>query len=176
MTRLPLVLAFLSGALCGGLVHFASKDQPVAPAPVPRTSGGLADGLAAWPGAVLDAVRIPPPAHLPTLRNVFTFLEPPPLPRVVDSPAMAPPQLPTARVAAHFTIEPPPFPYHFIGTFGPRQNELAVFVRDGEVINARVGDAIAERFRLRRIGIESVDLAWGGPEELRVPLRSAGEK
>jgi hypothetical protein len=38
------------------------------------------------------------------------------------------------------------------------------------VINVRVGDAVAERFRLRHIGLESVDLSWGGPSDLRVPL------
>ena len=65
---------------------------------------------------------------------------------------------------------PPPFPYRYIGTFGPRDNAFAVFARQGEVVDVRVGDTIVERFTLRHIGIESVDLSWGGPSDLRVPL------
>src|SRR5436190_14635773 len=104
-------------------------------------------------------------------RNLFAFNEPPPPPKVEK-----PPVLPTVAVASHlqpFVAQPPaapPFPYRYIGTFGPRDNAFAVFAGEGEVINARIGDAIAERFRLRQIGLESVDLSWGGPSDLRVPL------
>ena len=65
-------------------------------------------------------------------------------------------------------ITPRPFPYRYIGTFGTREKAFAVFVREGEIVNARVGDAVGDRFTLRRIGLESVDLAWGGPGEVRV--------
>ena len=102
------------------------------------------------------------------VRNLFAFLEPPPpeKPRVLPAVALR------ASVAPFVAQppSPPPFPYRYIGTFGPRESAFAVFTRDGEVINARVGATIGERFTLRRIGIESVDLAWGGPSELRVAV------
>jgi hypothetical protein len=173
MTRLSLILSFLSGALCGGLMHFGAAPMPApvvrveAPAP-PRAPEPSAPTLETQFAASVD--------RTPMVRNLFAFLEPPPVAQRVVVEPLQPPQLPVAPVAAHLAIEPPPFPYRFIGTFGPRENQLAVFARDGEVINVRAGDAIGERFRLRRIGIESVDLEWGGPEALRVPLRSAGDR
>jgi len=102
-------------------------------------------------------------------RNLFAFREPPPAPRVEPAPSLRTVPV-TASVQPYISQPPtaPPFPYRYIGTFGPRENAFAVFTRDGEVINARVGDAVGEHFRLRRIGLESVDLAWAGPGEVRV--------
>ena len=104
------------------------------------------------------------------LRNLFGYFEPPPA---------TPPILRTAAVSAMVAapqpavIGPPSFPYRYIGTFGTREKAFAVFARDGEIVNARVGDAVGDRFTLRRIGLESVDLGWDGPSEVRVGLSAA---
>ena len=53
------------------------------------------------------------------------------------------------------------------------QNPIATFTRDGEIVNARVGDTIEGKFILRRIGIESAEISFVGfPPDvtLRVPL------
>ncbi len=169
MTRI--FIAFLAGALCGTL-WFRSAPAPTPPPAHPPAKERTAGVLAGWPGVVLDAARRDggePAGQRPAFRNLFAFLEPAPPP-----PAEKPRVLPIAPVTARmqpYVAEPPApphFPYRYIGTFGPRNNALAVFARDGEVINARVGDTVGERFRLQRIGIESVDLSWGGPSELRV--------
>ena len=68
---------------------------------------------------------------------------------------------------------PPQFTYRFIGTFGPAAKPLATFARDGEIVNARVGDVIEGKFVLRNIGIESVEISFiGFPSDVRqrIPL------
>ena len=78
------------------------------------------------------------------------------------APDPEPVVIPAAKVEA-------PFPYRYVGRFGPDDSPFAVFVREGEVVNARIGDAVGE-FRLQRIGIESVDViaATGGLQ--RIPI------
>ena len=68
---------------------------------------------------------------------------------------------------------PPQFTYKFIGTFGRPQSPIATFARDGEIVNARIGDVIEGKFILRRIGIESAEIGFVGfpPDRTqRVPL------
>lgn len=68
---------------------------------------------------------------------------------------------------------PPPFNFKFIGTFGRPQSPIATFTRDGEIVNARVGDVLDGKFILKRIGIESAEIGFVGfPPDVtqRVPL------
>lgn len=68
---------------------------------------------------------------------------------------------------------PPQFTWKFIGVFGPTQNPIATFARDGEIINARVGEIIEGKFILRHIGIESAEIGFVGfPQDKRqrIPL------
>jgi hypothetical protein len=83
---------------------------------------------------------------------------------VCDEPETAPPPPPPT---------PPQFTYKFIGTFGRVQSPIATFARDGEIVNARIGDVIEGKFILRRIGIESAEIGFVGfpPDQTqRVPL------
>lgn len=69
--------------------------------------------------------------------------------------------------------KPPQFTYKFIGMFGPPQKPIATFTREGEIVNARIGDVIEGKFILRRIGIESAEIGFVGfPPDVtqRVPL------
>jgi hypothetical protein len=68
---------------------------------------------------------------------------------------------------------PPQFTYKFIGSFGQASNPIATFARDGEIVNARVGDVLDQKFILRGIGIESVEIGFVGfppDQRQRVPL------
>lgn len=68
---------------------------------------------------------------------------------------------------------PPPFNFKFIGTFGRPQSPIATFTRDGDIVNARIGDVIDGKFILKRIGIESAEIGFVGfPPDVtqRVPL------
>ena len=69
--------------------------------------------------------------------------------------------------------QPPQFTYRYIGTFGNAANRIATFARDGEIVNARVGDTIDNRFILRSIGLESVEIGFVGfppDERRRIPI------
>jgi hypothetical protein len=68
---------------------------------------------------------------------------------------------------------PPQFTYKFIGMFGQARNPIATFAREGEIVNARVGDVIEGKFILRGIGIESAEIGFVGfPPDVRqrIPL------
>lgn len=69
--------------------------------------------------------------------------------------------------------KPPQFTYKFIGMFGRPQSPIATFTRDGDIVNARVGDVIDGKFILKRIGIESAEIGYVGfPPDVtqRIPL------
>jgi Thrombospondin type 3 repeat len=68
---------------------------------------------------------------------------------------------------------PPQFTWKFIGVFGPPQNPIATFAREGEIVNVRVGEQIEGKFILRHIGIESAEIAFVGfppDQRQRIPL------
>ena len=104
-------------------------------------------------------------------RNLFAY-------RQHERPAIAaapraiepPPALPESRAAITEPSTPPPvpFPWRYIGTFGPAHDRLAAFKRDGDILTIRPGQRLGG-FVLRRIGIESVEVE--GPDGMRrVPL------
>jgi hypothetical protein len=69
--------------------------------------------------------------------------------------------------------QPEPFPYKYIGTFGSARSPIATFAKEGEIVNARIGDIIDGKFILKSIGIESVEIGFSGfpPNKTqRVPL------
>ena len=57
---------------------------------------------------------------------------------------------------------PPTFDYKYVGTFGSAKNPIATFTRNGEIVNAHAGDTIDNKFILRSIGIESVEIGFVG--------------
>lgn len=74
---------------------------------------------------------------------------------------------PTPAPASPGEPQPPPVTLAFLGTFGPREAPIAVFSDDEVIYNARQGDVIEEKFIVRQIGLESVDLGFVGfPEDL----------
>jgi hypothetical protein len=69
--------------------------------------------------------------------------------------------------------QPPQFTYKFIGSLGRADNPIAAFSGNGEIVNVRVGDTIDNKFILRAIGVESVDIGYVGfPNDVktRVPI------
>jgi hypothetical protein len=63
-----------------------------------------------------------------------------------------------------------PFPYRYIGRFGPENGQLAAFVSDGQAIVVRTGDVLGGKFLVRAIGIESVEVSLLSAPELRKTL------
>jgi hypothetical protein len=104
-------------------------------------------------------------------RDLFDFRPPtpvpPPSPTPVPTPLpacgspfyvgpcpAAPPPPPTPTPA------PPEITFRFIGSFGPKENPIAVLVLGDQVVDARAGDVVFERFRVVRVNYESVDIGF----------------
>lgn len=139
-------------------IHFDVEASPIPP----QISN-------AAPAAVLDAeepLRVETPAYAShesrSTRNLFAYAErkepvarpavfhPAPEP-VVVAPAVIVPQPAEERPRARFT-------HRYIGRFGPDHRPIAAFARDGVIVTVRVGERIDERFVLRSIGMESVQV------------------
>jgi hypothetical protein len=103
-------------------------------------------------------------------RNIFDFRAPtvPPLP----TPTPAPPPPPAPGSVQFVGPMPPPGPtptpvppalnFKFIGTFGPKDQPIAVLLQSDQLLNARAGDVVFGRFILRSIGYESVEIGYVG--------------
>ena len=103
-------------------------------------------------------------------RNIFDLRAPSPTPAPTATPLPPPPPAPGS--AAFVGPLPPPLTtptplppeinFKFIGTFGPRDRPIAVLLMGDQLLNAHVGDVVFDRFILRNIGYESVDVGFVG--------------
>jgi hypothetical protein len=110
-------------------------------------------------------------------RNIFDQRPPTPVPPPTATPAPPPPPGPGSAAFIGPLPPPPPTPtpappdvsFKFIGTFGPKDRPVAVLVQGDQIVNARAGDVVFDRFILRRVGYESVDVGFVGfrPTETR---------
>ncbi|HYK42760.1 MAG TPA: hypothetical protein VE007_10260 [Thermoanaerobaculia bacterium] len=110
-------------------------------------------------------------------RNIFDQRPPTPVPPPTATPAPPPPPGPGSPAFIGPLPPPPPTPtpappdvsFKFIGTFGPKDRPVAVLVQGDQIVNARAGDVVFDRFILRRVGYESVDVGFVGfrPTETR---------
>jgi hypothetical protein len=110
-------------------------------------------------------------------RNLFDFRVPTVPPRPTPTPALPPPPVCGSPLLIGPCPPPPPTPtptppdisFKFIGSFGPKDAAIAVLVLGDQTVNARAGDTVFERFILRKVGYESVDVGFVGfaPSEVR---------
>jgi hypothetical protein len=104
-------------------------------------------------------------------RNIFDFRPPTPtpVPTPRPMPTLPPMQGPPPPPSPPPTPTPPEITFRFIGTFGPKDRPIAVLVSTDKVVNARAGDVVYDRFILRRVGYESIDVGFVGfsPSETR---------
>ena len=89
-------------------------------------------------------------------RDPFRFRPPPPPPAPrVQAPVVVTPPAPTGPPP------PPPIPVKFIGTITLGGQRIAAFSdQRGNTFNGKEGDVLEGRYRLLRIGPDSVDLAY----------------
>jgi hypothetical protein len=105
-----------------------------------------------------------------TERDLFDLREPTHRPPPTPTPAPPPPPGPgDPRFVGPLppppptpTPAPPPIPFKFIGSFGPRERPIAVLAAGDRIVNARAGDTVFERFILRKVGYESIDVGYVG--------------
>lgn len=163
-----------------------SGDSPaVATAPRPRQTGRRAAAPnPAETGEILalravDVGEVE--AEYQPGRDPFRFYEPPPPPPPKPPPTPPPPppvtpQPPPPPVAPP-KPQPPPIDVEYLGSFGSAAAPIAVFTDGEEIWNVRVGGVIEEKFRVVRIGYESVDLGYVDfPDEppARLPVGGDG--
>ena len=150
-----------------------------------RPAAGTA-GVAASEGQRADAARqatMPPLIGFGQLtgdkpkvelgkRDLFAFATPPPPPPTPEPPPTlaTPPPPPTVPT-------PTPLPrldWKYIGTLESQPGvKVAMFMTDKkEVLTGQVGDTVGNRFKVVKIGLESVDVQQVGADRTeRIPLK-----
>jgi len=167
-------LAVAAAASVGWIV-LRDTGPAVAPsasaAEVPKDAGRREPDLPRIDLARLDRPR---PESGVGHRDLFDFAAPPPTP---------PPPMPSAPPVMEETPPPvtvptppplPPLNIKYIGAFeGKKGLKVAVLMTDRkEVLTGQVGEVVANRYRIVKIGLESVDVQDVGSEQVRrIPLK-----
>ena len=186
------VLAVLAVVLILAVVKWGGGGSGEAPTPAPaRAAGAAAPGdervVVARPRPRAGREKVIAPEDVPFVsvedlkppragragddgRNIFDLRAPSPTPAPTAPPLPPPPPAPGS--AGFVGPLPPPLPtptplppevnFKFIGTFGPRDRPIAVLLMGDQLLNAHVGDVVFDRFILRNIGYESVDIGFVG--------------
>lgn len=163
-------------AALAGISGWSLRGTPDIPPPDAPSRARVIVATTPAPVPELHVARAAVPHVANSRRNLFAYVTAPPVlpplpPRVVTvaSPppvAVAPPSAPTPPSA-------PQFSYRYIGRFGPSHKSIAVFTRDGELITAQTGTRIGERFVLRAIHNDAVEVeatVAGTVHAIRVPM------
>ncbi|MGH9368433.1 MAG: hypothetical protein ACRD3M_12245 [Thermoanaerobaculia bacterium] len=177
MLAMILLLAVVRWTSSEAKAARAGSAVSAAPATAPR---GVGDRRAAAVSAdgvpALSPEDLRPQPRLgasETSRDLFDLREPTLRPPPTPTPAPPPPPPPgDPRFIGPLppppptpTPAPPPIPFKFIGSFGPRDRPIAVLVAGDKIVNARSGDVVFERFILRKVGYESVEVGFVGFSE-----------
>ena len=96
------------------------------------------------------------PPREPTRRPPPTPFPPPPPPGDTRFIGPLPPPPPTP------TPKPPEVTFKFVGTFGPKAHPIAVIQQGDQVYNVRAGDILFDKFVLRSVGYESIEVGFVG--------------
>lgn len=99
-----------------------------------------------------------------------------PPPRQRRQPKPKPAATPVrAKPAAPPKPKPPAIDFNYLGSFGPVERRIAVFVKEDEIINAVAGDVVLDRFIVDKIGFESADIKYVGfPDTPQTRLEAGG--
>jgi hypothetical protein len=160
-------------------IRLLSRADAVSPARAAANAAALPD----VPRIGLDRLDAPPSAEEAGRRSLFEFgrerveeraPEPPRI--VVATPPPAPVIPPGMTVAADGSLTPslPPLNVRYIGSVENSHGvKVAVLVTDRrEVLTGQAGQVVANRYRIARIGLESVDLEdVSSGQSRRVPLK-----
>lgn len=170
--RRTLVLALIALVL-GGAFLLRTVREPVGRAVVASrapVAGGAAEDLPLVGLSRLSAERGEAPLGK---RDLFEFGSHAPAPTPVTASAPAPTAAPTPPPEPG----PPPVPplsVKYIGSLEDRRGlKVAVLMTDRkEILTGQTGDLVANRFKIVKIGFESVDIQDVGSDRVRrVPLK-----
>jgi len=155
---------FGSGAAETPVVASNAVTTPILPTPPPasKTPAGRPEAGGGLPEPIRLSELEPVAEQASGARNPFGFGAPPPPPRV-DPPA-APPPPPPRPVTPQPTGPPPlpPIPVKFLGYVeDPKRPGKVVALGIGaEVVIAREGDLVDGRFRLLKVALETIVMAY----------------
>lgn len=140
--------------LTSGLPDAQTRGGRSAPPPIPPVADVKLDRVTG--GSAPSQPRV--------TRNPFRFYEPPPA-AVSRGPRPVPPPPPTYQPPPGPAGPPPPPPIslRFIGLIeAPQRAGRVALLSDGRggLMNGREGDIIEGRFRLLRVGTDSLDIAY----------------
>jgi hypothetical protein len=153
---------------------------PATPASKPRVVAktGPQSGV---PDVKLEALKQPRPANVSGQRNPFRFYvppppPPPPVPAMILKPQPAPSEQPVTPLVPVGPPPPPPITLKYIGIMEgvPGLGKVAAFSDCRSTMHGREGEIIDGRYRLVRIGIESVVLEYPDGRG-RTTIRMSGQ-
>jgi hypothetical protein len=132
----------------------ARREEPTKPqidAPVVRLDRLTAhDTLYDDAGRDLFKYYVPPPPPTPYRPPVATA----PRPTTTETPRPRP-------VTSRPTEAPPPVPnFQYLGHLGPKDDRIFVFSANDEMILARIGEVVQDRFRVQRFDYDTVTLGY----------------
>jgi hypothetical protein len=124
----------------------------------------------------LDALKQPAPQPRSADRNPFRFQPKPPPPPPAPPPGARPPEAivgPVLPPPPAAPPGPPPIPLKFFGTLDlPRGGKVAALTDGKAVFKGKEGDIIDGRYRIVKIGVESIVLEYAdGRGRTTIPLR-----
>ncbi len=165
------------GALLGfGLFFWARVEAPREGVPAPAAASPVARAVSDVARIDLGRIESPPPASRAGNRDVFAYGAERPAAGARGVPAQP---LVTAPPMQLLPVDPtpppvPPLSVKFIGSVDRGGAKVAVLMTDRkEILTARAGDVVANRLRVVKIGLESVDVQdVGGGAVRRLPLRA----
>jgi hypothetical protein len=176
------LLAILAVTLLAALWWRLGSDPAPAPALTsPRDAASRKSARPEQSAAVeivrldsLAAARVKPEQGR---RDPFQFAAPPMPPHPVFQP-MAPGTTPSSQPPVALAPAPPPGPppmqLKFIGILKPTSTAPIAVLTDGKnVFYGREGETIEGRYRIERIGVESVEMAWADGQGRQV-IRLSG--
>ncbi|MEP7011933.1 MAG: hypothetical protein ABJC13_16535 [Acidobacteriota bacterium] len=170
-------LGLLMLALIVRYVPWSGDEEALGPAPA--RIGSAAANAADSPDAVAELAlgslsQVPHSA--PVGRDPWRYYvpppKPPPPPHVATKEELERDRLAleqAAREAAErqrlaaeeaARPKPPKFTFKYLGSFGPKNRPLAAFSDGKTILNVREGDVILSKFRVAKIGYESVDIKY----------------
>lgn len=162
--RLTVLLGALAVTVVGAVTYQLWPAADTANAPRAAVRGAA---RAATPAATLTAPNVhlqalragTPPPETPLARDLFRFKEKAPPPRR-ETVATAPPV--TSPPPPPPPSGPPPIQMRFIGLVeATQQAQKIAILSDGRgIYQGREGDIIEGRYRILRIGVESVEMAY----------------
>jgi len=156
--RREIVLAALASVIIAVAVYRVRSVSPAADAAEHSRAGGAAkQQTKALIELDLQALNAPRPEPVDSSRDPFRFKPkpPPPAPPAPPRPVTTQPTQPVGPPP------PPPIPLKFIGTLeGKQPGHVAVLSDARGVYYGHEGEIVEGRYRILRIGVESIDLAY----------------